>query len=82
MVAVGSRYNSDSGVAYVNGLFFGSYFSGTPTILSDIGSDFANADTDGKMCFFGNNGNGNAFIKNRLGVTNYVSVSTIGMAGN
>ena len=82
LVGIGSRYNTDSGVVYVHGLYFGTYHSGAPTILSDIGSDFANADTDGKMCFYGGSGNANAFVKNRLGLTNYVSISVLAMAGN
>ena len=82
LVGIGSRYNTDSGVTYVHGLYFGTYSSGTPTILSDIGSDFANADTDGKMCFYGASGNATATVKNRLGLTNYVSISVLAMAGN
>ena len=82
LVGIGSRYNTDSGVVYVHGLYFGTYSSGAPTILSDIGSDFANADTDGKMCFYGGSNNANAYVKNRLGLTNYVSISVLAMAGN
>ena len=82
IVDVGSDNRSGGSVTYANALFYVTYGSSTVVKLADPRDIFANSDTDDKVCVYkGSNTSGTFTIKNRMGVTNRISVSVIRFSG-
>ena len=82
IVDVGTYKRSGGSVTYANALFYVTYGSSTVVKLADPRDIFANSDTDDKVCVYkASNANGTFTIKNRMGVTNRISVSVIRTSG-
>ena len=82
LVDVGTYKRSGGSITYANALFYVTYGSTTVVKLADPRDIFANSDTDDKVCVYkGSNTSGTFTIKNRMGVTNRISVSVIRFSG-
>jgi hypothetical protein len=82
IVDVGTYKRSGGSVTYANALFYVTYGTATVVKIADPRDIFANSDTDDKVCVFkGSNASGTFTIKNRMGVTNRISVSVIRTSG-
>ena len=75
LISIGSTYRSNNTISYVHGLFMGSYAKDTTVMLADTHSTFANNDQIYKVCCYSNNMSANLYIKNRLSITNTISIS-------
>jgi hypothetical protein len=80
MVAVGSRHQGNASVTYPYGLFMTSYAS-TAVLMADSNSTFANSDTDGKICCYSFANNAHVYIKNRLGLTTWITLNILRFSG-
>jgi hypothetical protein len=82
LISIGSRYRSNNSVSYVHGLFMGCYGDSNTVMLADFHSTFANNDQIYKVCCYSSSMSGNLYIKNRLSLTNYISISVLRYQGN
>ena len=82
LVCVGSFKRSGGSITYASALFFVTYGSTTVTKISDPRGIFSNSDSDGLVCVLKTTSTGGTFsVKNRIGVTNKISVNIIGLQG-
>jgi len=84
LISIGSYRKSGQNVAYAHALIFLGYHIGTTagTIIADPVGFLRNSDTDGYMCVYKTAGNGNVTVKNRLGISNNVSITIHRYLGN
>ena len=84
LISIGSYRKSGQNVAYAHALIFLGYHIGTTagTIIADPVGFLRNSDTDGYMCVYKTAGNGNVTVKNRLGISNNVSLTIHRYLGN
>jgi hypothetical protein len=84
LISIGSYRKSGQNVTYAHGLIFLGYHIGTTggTIISDVTGFLRNSDTDGYICVYKTAGSGNVTVKNRLGISNNVSMTIHRYQGN
>jgi len=84
LISIGSYRKSGQNVTYAHALIFLGYHIGTTagTIISDVTGFLRNSDTDGFICVYKTAGSGNVTVKNRLGISNNVSITIHRYQGN
>ena len=82
LICVGSYRRNGGSIVYASALYFITYGSNSVIKVADPRGIFHTGDYDGYMCCYApSSTNGHVIIKNRLGVTNDVSVNIIGLQG-
>ena len=82
LICVGSYRRNGGSIVYASALYFITYGSNSVIKVADPRGIFHTGDYDGYMCMYkSSSSNGNVTLKNRLGVTNDVSVNIIGLQG-
>ena len=82
LVCVGSFRRNGGSITYASALFFITYGSTTITKISDPRDIFRTSDSDGYVCLLKpSNSTGTFSIKNRIGMTNKISVNLLHLQG-